>query len=174
MRAILITAVVLLLMVNPAGAAGEENMLPDPTFAQGEKTWSAYVIEMPSECSFIPAKDDEPAAVRLSGGRTFLHSSMFSVQGGRTYRLSFDARGDGKVWPGFLWWNEDSGMAQPHWTRPEEGQAVDDTWKCYAVEFSAPEGSAEAYVRFEVKERVVTVASVEVSERPTPAPAKVK
>ena len=172
MKTNLIAAVVLLLMLDPAAA--EDNLLPDPAFAQGEETWPAYVLEMPSVHSFIPAKDDAPAAVRLSGGRTFLHSSRFPVQGGRTYRLSFDARGDGKVWPGFLWWGEGFSMVQPHWTRPEEGLAVDDLWKCYAVEFPAPEASTEAYVRFEVKQGAVRLASVRVSECPEPAPAGTK
>ena len=76
------------------------------------------------------------------------------------------------MWPGFLRWKQDSGMAQPHWARPEEGQAVDKAWKCYAVGFLAPQGSATACIRFEVKERAVTVASVQVSERPAPALTK--
>jgi len=166
MRGILLAAA---LSVAAAALAEEKNLAPDPSFQEGEKTWLGYVIENPSTWTFNAAQGGEPASVTLTGGRTFLHSSRFAVTAGKTYRIAFKAKGDGKVSPGLLWWKPEFGMAEPHWTRPEQPLAAEAAWKDFTVEFPASPESTEVYVRFEVTAGSATISSVSVVEVPAPA-----
>lgn len=159
--------------------AAEKNLLPDPGFEQTLKLtneppedadpyelwvmlpWHHYVIEAPSEVQY------DQGAVTVTGGKGFLHSAAFPVEAGKTYAVSFKARGGGKVSAGFLWWTryDDDGieMADPHWTRMEEPVKTGDDARDVTARFTASEKTTRAYIRLVVTEGTVRASDLKVT-----------
>ena len=185
LRQIIVAA---LLMVVPLAACSAvakqnkettKNLLPDPVFAKSAQIathppkgvdglelrriepWSMFEIELPSTVTY------GKGSATLTGGRTFLHSSAFDVEPGKTYNISFKTSGDGKVSAGFLWWqaydlDKRIEMANPHWTKMQEPADTTEKAQRIKAQFTAPADSHRAYLRLEITEGTVTVSNVKV------------
>jgi len=154
-----------------AGAAmvtnAQDNLLPDPEFKQADfkplaekTTWRWYQINAPSEAKV------EGAAVSMTGGKTFLHSSRFAVTPDQSYQISLKAQGKGKVSIESLWWAADGSMTKPHRTFAVKPMDVTEAAQDVAGADTAPKEAKEAYIRVVVEEGTVTVSAPKVVVAP--------
>lgn len=168
----MLPSVVLLALAMALGAAEEKPLLADPTFErtaqllahppkdldvierQALLPWIHHEVELPAMAQFADG------SATLRGGQVYLHSMIFPVEAGKTYELSFQARGEGKVSGGFLWWqsydDDAARRADPHWSgsaepvTPKDGQSI-------KVRGTAPAQATRAYVRLIVREGDVVI-----------------
>lgn len=145
------------------------NLVPDPKFANADfkplaekTTWQSHQIETPSSVELDKGKE----SVAVTGGKTFLHSSVLDVKEGETYECSVQAQGKGKVSIECLWWAKygDDGieMTKPHRTVAAEPVEVGDQAKAVSGKSQAPAGAKKAYIRIVVEGGTVTVSSPKV------------
>jgi len=103
----------------------------------------------------------------MSGGKGFLHSSVFDVTAGKTYTLRAWIKGDGKMDLGILWWakydDEHIAMASPHWQHMEKPVAAQGAWKQVTASYTAPADATRAYVRIVVTDGKVFIDDVTIS-----------
>ena len=157
-------AMVAIFISASVGAA--ENLIADPGFKKAnfeplaeDTTWLWYQIEAPSEAEIV----EDASAVKMTGGKTFLHSSRFKVEPGKNYQTQLTAEGKGKASVEFLWWTEDGGMADPHRTIPIEPVEIKEGKQKLEGADTAPEKAAEAYIRVVVEAGTVTVSEPTVT-----------
>jgi len=155
----------LTLALAPLAIAETQNLIPDPAFKAAnfdplaeESSWWYYQIVLPSSA------EKQGDAVTLEGGKTFLHSSPFAVEAGKTYAVQLSASGTGKLSIEILWWaeyGEETGakMASPHRVVLVEPKAVMGDMKAFKGEAAAPEGATAAYIRIVAEDGTVTVTS---------------
>jgi hypothetical protein len=145
-------------------AALAANPPPDVSGLELQKMlpWHFYVIEAPAEVQYAKGQ------ATLTGGKAFLHSSVFKVEAGKDYQISLEAKGDGKVSVGLMWWKAygDDGVstADPHWTRIEEPTKVCESGHTVKATFKASPEATRAYLRLVVTEGSVTVSDLNVVE----------
>ncbi len=160
-----------------AARAASKNLVPDPGFQKADfaplvdkTTWRWHPIAAPSEAALDKAKKE----VKLTGGKTFLHSPVFDVTPGHAYEIKVKAEGAGKVSIQCLWWTvykgDDIGMASPHCTMPQNPVALDNEAKTFDVLDGAPKDATRAYIRVIVEEGAVTISEPSV----TPSAEKVE
>jgi hypothetical protein len=145
------------------------NLVPDPKFANADfkplaekTTWLSHQIETPSSAEV----DKGNESVAVTGGKTFLHCSVFDVKEGETYECSVQAKGKGKVSIECLWWarHGDDGieMTKPHRTPVAEPVEVGDQAKTVSGKSQAPPGAKKMYIRIVVEAGTVSVSSPKV------------
>ncbi len=154
------------------GAAPARNLVPDPAFAEAdlsrlatETTWRVYQIAAPSSA----VVDKDTASVALEGGKTFLHSSAFTVEPGTSYRIQITGRGDGVVSVELLWWTryDDEGiaMAKPHRTYAIKAKKLTGKEAVLTGTDTAPKDALRAYIRIVAENGTVTVSKPSVQPR---------
>ena len=155
----------------PALAAGADNLVPDPKFERADFAtrphyqavvekglpWIFHIIEQTGNCDVV--KDG--AAVTISGGKTFLHSSRFKVEPGVQYEVGLTVLGgNAEVSLEILWWPGSRDIAvEP--LRPEG--ATEQKPRTISGVVTAPEGADEAYLRIAVKDGSIKATSPSVS-----------
>jgi|GEM_PF-5888634 len=159
-------ALILVISANMAFADNSKNLVPDAAFERAAKlpvtppadadpielirkqTWKFYEIELPATAKI------EKGKATLTGGKSFLHSAPFDVEPGKSYTIQVKAKGTGNLSVGLLWWEvyDDKNIraVQPHWSRTENPETLDDEPIALKQTFTAPKDAKRAYLRIVV------------------------
>ena len=147
-----------------AGEPVPGNLVPDPAFKEvdfgalsNKTTWLDHPIIPPSEAKV----DKQKGMVTLVGGKTFLHSSVFDVEGGKKYYVGLKARGSGVVAIECLWWSKYNGglvMASPHRTVAVKPTALGKESQTIAGSSVAPKDATKADLRIIVEKGTAMIA----------------
>ena len=152
-----------------AGEPVPGNLVPDPAFKEvdfgalsNKTTWLDHPIIPPSEAKV----DKQKGMVTLIGGKTFLHSSVFDVEGGKEYHVGLKTSGSGTVSIECLWWSKYNGglvMASPHRTAAVKPTALGKESQTIAGSSVAPKDAAKAGLRIIVEKGTAVISKPQVT-----------